>query len=488
MNNPMLQGLQEKTNRAYTTNGALVRESTGTALLDFFSKGGALRNNPQESVRLFDMAFDESPELAVKAMFYFRDVRGGQGERNTFHLQLRHLLKLSPDTVVKNLPLIAEYGRWDDMFAIFGGDMTTAIVKLVKTQLFNDISNLEKDESISLLAKWMPTVGAGTVSTRLAHKLARRMKITDREYRKLIAKLRENLNVVERKMSRNQWGDIDYSTVSSNAMMKNRRAFKRHDEARFEQFVDAVNSGEETINASTLYPYEIVEKCRVWNTPPENYNLLNAQWNALPDYTADGVDENSIAVVDTSGSMSGDPMNVAISLGIYLGERAKGAYKDHFITFSANPKLQKIEGTDIVKKVQNLSRAQWDINTNLEKVFMLILNVALEKNLSQEDMIDKLYIISDMQFDSCVGQSDKTMFQHLAGVFQSHGYVIPKLVFWNVRASVGNTPMSLDDRGFQNVSGLSPSIFKYLMTGEFKDATGLMLDVLESERYQAIVL
>ena len=487
--NPMLAGLQNNTNHALTANGANVRESTNSKMLDFFSKAGALRGNTELSVRMFDAAYSENPELAVKALFYFRDIRGGQGERANFRAQLLRLVKINPQTVVKNLRNISEYGRWDDILILLKSEaqVKEAVITLIKSQLAEDMKNVEAENGISLLAKWLPTQGAGKESTKQALYIAKKLEITNREYRKIMTTLRAELNIVERMMSRNKWSDIDYSTVPSNAMMQYRKAFARHDEIRFDNFISSVEKGETTINSSTLYPYQIVEKCRGYSS--ENASLLNAQWNALPDYVSgDGEAENSIAVVDTSGSMGGDPINVAVSLGIYLAERAKGAYKDHFITFSERPKLQQVSGTNIVDKVRNLSRAQWDMNTNLEAVFDLILQVAIDKNLEQDEMLDKLYIISDMQFDSCMRNSSGTMFQHLAKKYESYGYVMPKLVFWNVRATAGNTPMSLDDRGFQNVSGLSPSIFQYVMGGEFKDAYSLMVDVLTSERYADVVL
>lgn len=488
--NSMLDGLSNATNKAYTANGALVRENTNSSVLDFFSKGGALRTNVAGSVQLFDAAFSENPLLAVRAMFYFRDIRGGQGERDCFRAQLKHLLSKSPDAVFTNLHLISEYGRWDDLLTLLDTKAGHAVVTMVKDQLLKDVQSMKDNESISLLAKWMPSETSGQASNKLALRISRKMKLSSSNYRKIMSSLRENLNIVERKMSRNKWSDIDYNTVPSRAMMVYRNAFQRHDEKGFTEFLDKVESGEAKINAATLYPYEIVAKCNKWGYggSGENAQLLDAQWNALPDYVSgEGSNENSIAVVDTSGSMNGQPIDVAISLGIYLGERATGAYKDHFITFSSRPKLQKITGTGIVEKVNNLSKADWSMNTNLEAVFDLVLNVAIEKKLTQDELIQKIYIISDMQFDRCIS-ADQTLFQHIGKKFESYGYTMPQLVFWNVRASMGNTPMSLDDRGFQNVSGLSPSIFQYLMGGEFKGAYELMEDVLNSERYQAVVL
>lgn len=213
---------------------------------------------------------------------------------------------------------------------------------------------------------------------------------------------------------------------------------------------------------------------------------LDNQWNALPDYIA-GSDENSIAVVDTSGSMSGVPISVAVSLGIYMAERCAGPYKDHFITFSARPQLQQIVGDTIAEKAFNLSKAQWDMNTNLEAVFDLILNTAIDNKISQSEMIDKLYIISDMQFDRCTGRNDHSFFEAMGNKFAKNGYEMPLLVFWNVDARDNmQAPMTIDNRGFLSVSGFSPSIFQSLMDGEVTDAYAMMEKVINGERYSSI--
>jgi hypothetical protein len=489
--NPMLQGLQNNTNYATTDNGALVRESTNSLVLDFFSKGGALRGQDSIARDMFDSAYSENPLLAVKAMFYFRDARGGQGERQTFRVQLQHLANIAPETVIKNLSLISEYGRWDDILCLLDTKVKGSVVSLIKNQLISDISNMKSEQSISLLAKWLPSENASSKYTSVkARELSRAMKFGTKQYRHMLSTLRAELKIIESIISKRKWSAVDYQRVPSNAMMLYRNAFKRHDEVRFQDYIAKVESGEAKINAGVLYPYEIVQKCTGYGSDGA---VLNAQWNALPDY-ANAIEENAIAVVDVSGSMTSGssnviPMDVAVSLGLYLAEHATGAFKDAFITFSESPQLQTVSGTNIVQKVRNMKNSNWGYNTNLEKVFDLILKVGVSKKLKPSEMLDKLYIISDMQFDQAVNDdANKMLFDHIREKFARHGYTMPNLVFWNVYATAGNSPMSLDDRGFQNVSGFSPSILTYLMTNEFKDAYGLMLDVLESDRYSKVVL
>ena len=486
-------------NVEYTENGAKVYGSTGSKVLDYFSLGGALRNTPNDEITsLFSEAWAENPLYALRIMYYFRDVRGGQGQRQAFRDQIKYLSFIDPDSVRKNLEMIPVVGRWDDLYALVDTELEDDVFEFMANQAIRDLTIVKgaSKGSISLLGKWLKSENASSFETkRLAKKTREAFGLSQRDYRKTLSILRKAIDVVERKISSNQWKDINYENVPSNAMMKYRKAFYRHDYDGYSDFVSAVKRGEAKVNSSTLYPYEIVEKCYpipfAWQSTKltsTEIEALNNQWNALPDYVA-GSEENSIAVVDTSGSMDGTPINVAMSLGIYMAERAKGPYKDHFITFSMNPKLQKIRGNSIYKKVQNLSKAKWNMNTNLDAVFDLILSAAVKNNITQDEMIQKLYIISDMQFDRCTGYTDVSFFDIIRYQYKAAGYEMPMLVFWNVdtRNNI-KVPMKMDDRGFVNVSGFSPSIFKALMDGEMPDAYAMMEKVINDKRYESITL
>lgn len=496
MSESMLNALENQGNRTLTENGAVAYATTKSEVLDFFSQGGAIRNLSDAKQReMFARAWNENPELALKAMFYFRDVRGGQGQRGPFRNQLSYLADVAPETVRKNLANIPLYGRWDDVYALDGTEVEADAYTLLVEQLQEDMVGADNKESISLLAKWLKSENASSDETkRLATKTRKALGWSSKRYRKALSALRAHLDVVERKISSGEWEEVEYSHVPSNAMMKYRNAFRKHDEARFTGFIDKVNAGEAKINSSVLYPHEIVGKLLGWNNNISP-TVAQAMWDNLPNYVSG--EENAIAVVDVSGSMSGTPMEVAIALGIYLAERAEGVYKDRFITFSEKPELQKVEGKDIATKVNGLRTANWDMNTDMEAVFQLILDAAVTNKIPQSEMLDKLYIISDMEFDAATSGGgwysstkrpapDATLFQTIEKKFADAGYKMPNLVFWNVDARNQQFPMSMDDRGFQNVSGYSPSIFQSLMSGEFVSAYDLMLEVLNSERYASV--
>lgn len=499
-----LNNMKDQLNTATTENGANAYATTGTKVLDFFSQGGALRSSTDNrAVQMFSQAWSENNELALKTMFYFRDIRGGQGQRGAFREQLKYLSEISPDTVRKNLPLIAEYGRWDDLYSLFdvNSDLRDNVIEVFSNQLTKDMQALRDGDNVSLLAKWLKSENASSKETKRFGFLTRQgMGLSSKDYRKILSRLRKHLDIVERKVSADGWEDINYEHVPSNAMMKYRKAFDSHDHTRFMDYIGKVTDGEAKINATTLYPYEIVEKVMPswgYNSKQIDPAVADAMWNALPDYI-EGNDENSIAVVDVSGSMSGTPMNVAISIGLYLAERATGPYKDHFITFSGRPELQAVVGKTLTERVTNMSQADWQMNTNIEATFDLILDTAVRNKVPQSEIIKRVYIISDMEFDDCAGsgvssgrgyhgdlsgKADQTLFNEIRAKYARAGYEMPALVFWNVDARNTQFPMKADERGFVNVSGFSPSVFKSLMSGKSVTPTELMLEVILAERY-----
>lgn len=503
MSKKLLNAIESESNFTLTENLATARATTGSELLNFFSVAGALRTREESDIRrLFDSAFAEDPQYALKAAFYFRDIRGGQGERRTFRAILKYLAE-SPETkswLSANLHLIPEYGRWDDLFVLFDTPVEIHVLNLIQKQLQSDVAG----KTSSLLAKWLPSENASSKESKhFAYRIMKHMLMTPRSYRKLLAAQRKRIDVLERKLSANKWSEIEYEKVPSQANLLYRSAFRAHDEERYLAFLESVKKGEKKIHSGVLFPYDIVRKCLGYELE-DTEQTLDALWENLPDYF-EGKTENSLVVCDVSGSMfmsnNSLPAAVAISLAVYAAERNKGIFHNKFITFSAAPELQTIKGTTIVKKVANLKTAHWDANTNVEAVFDLLLQTAIRHKLSNDDMVKKLYIISDMEFDQAAGDYysgsyswrpgmppnvPKTLFQTIGKKYEKAGYDMPELVFWNVDSRNDQFPMSMDERGFVNVSGCSPSIFTSLLKSKFLNAYDLMIEVLDQKRYEPV--
>jgi hypothetical protein len=479
--------LEKQLNSTQTENGAKAYKSTLDLNVDLFGKISASRSNPESIVALYLRALEEDPETALRILFNSRDIRGGQGERNVF----RQLLLNTPFEIRKKIiPLIPIYGRWDDLFVLDGCIDWNRVVDFVISKLNHD--NDPETEHPSLLAKWMPSINASSKKTKaLGKQFAKRMNLSEKEYRVMLSNLRKKIDLVEHKMCSNNWSEIDYSKVPSKAGLMYRKSFMKHDIERYNQFMLSAVKLENKVNASALYPYEIAEKVRLayGNVDPTEELVLQALWQNLPDYM-EGKSFKGLVVADTSGSMMMSlgnvrPIDVSISLAIYIAEKNTGVWKNKFITFSEAPEMQTIIGDTIVDKVNNLKQAEWGFNTDLIAVFKSILKAAKADNLTPEDMPEKIFIISDMQFDEACKSNCRTNFEQIKKNYAKYNYNVPDLIFWNVNGTA-NVPMTIHDTGTCLVSGCSPSILNAVLNGEVISPIDIMRQAVYTERYDLI--
>ena len=483
----MLEYLKNEANRTYTENGAVTYATTYSDCLDLFATIGALRSsNEQEIISRFVRAFTEDPNLALKTLFFARDVRGGLGERKVFRVCLQWLAHNAPASVKKNIPYVAEFGRWDDLLSLLGTPCEKDAMLLIKKQLEADLESMDMGDDVSLLAKWLPSVNASNAQTvQYAKKIARFLGMTDATYRKTLVKLREHIRIIENSLREKDYS-FDYSKQPSKAMFKYRKAFYRNDGERYGEFLGKVSRGEAQLHTGTLTPYEIIKPFFYEHVGDQEASAIDATWNAQEDFTRD---ENALVVIDGSGSMYSrtDPMpaTVALSLGIYYAERNTGAFHNHFITFSERPQLVEIKGETILEKVRYCHDYNEVANTNIQKVFELILRTAVKNNVPQSEMPSTLYIISDMEFDCCARGAELTNFEYAKKIFAEAGYDLPRVVFWNVQSRNKQQPVTQNEQGVALVSGCSPRIFSMLKSG-ILSPLGYMLDILGAERYEKI--
>lgn len=483
------------TDLTQTENKAVALKSTGSHLLDFFASAGALRTREsQDILRLYNSAFQEDQLLALKALFYTRNVRGGLGERRTFRIILNWLAQVEPEIVGKNFECISEFGRWDDMYALVGTPLTQKAFDFMKAVLVRDIEAMFKGENVTLLAKWLKSTNTSSEESRKLGKLtARYFGMSEKQYRQILSGLRKHIGIVERKMSNNRWEEIDYEGVPSYAMKTYRKAFGKHDPEGFGEFMGDVQSGEKTIKAGTLYPYDLMRQggLRSWglwsnsNFSLDNWDkVLQAQWDALPNYVKG--ENNVLVMADTSGSMEGLPICTSLGLAIYFAERNRGAYKNLFLTFSESPRFVELQGNTMQDKVSKIEAIV--ANTNLEKAYDLILEVALKNHVSQDDMPKALIVITDMQFDSAVEDARQlsTFHEKMDKKFSDNGYQMPKVIYWNVDARRETYQVRADAPSVYLVSGQSVSTFKYVTNISAKTPYELMLEVLNDPIYDCV--
>lgn len=339
-----------------------------------------------------------------------------------------------------------------------------------------------------LIFKWLKSENTSSLESKRLGKLTREsLGLTSREYRRLLSWGRKKTKVLERLMSSNQWNEINFSEIPSAAGLKYRNAFAEHEvtRAKYEAFAKDTKT---KVNAKALFPYQVVKKAIEldWydNLEDTERLMINKYWDNLTDYF-NGATLNALCMVDTSGSMCGDPINVAISLGLYCAERAKGPFANHYISFSSCPQLIECRGVDFCDKVQRIYRTNLCENTNIKAAFDMLLHTAMNHNMKQEDLPQNIVIVSDMQVDWAdrkFAGYKTTIMEDIRRQWALAGYKMPHLIYWNVNASE-NTILDTDP-DVSYVSGASPSIFESILTG--KTGYELMMNALNKDKYKEI--
>lgn len=479
LKNELNKGLQ------LTENGAVGFATSGKSLVDFNFKVSSYRNmSDKEIFHDFMKAYVEDAVLAMKLLFFVRDVRGGMGERRLFRVVMSELAKNEPKVVDAVLELIPFFGRWDDLFELMGTSLESRVVKMVAKQLISDIKGKADGKSISLLAKWMPSINCSNKERRLlGEKFAKAFGVSAKTYRKNLVELRKYLNVVEQKMSARQWSEIDYEDVPSRANLLYNSAFLKNDESRRREFLGAVEKGDSKINSATNFPHDILSNYGRFSQEDMTLEML---WKALPNY---GNLENTLVVADGSGSMLsrvGDTkvtaLDVANSLAIYFAEHCSGDFKNHYITFSTRPQLVNLGNGSLLSKKKIAERYSEVSDTDIFAVFRLVLETAVKRGMKQRDLPSTILIVSDMEFNSCATNVGETLFDKIRDNFTVHGYKVPRLAFWNVMSRTCTVPIQSNELGVSLISGFSPSSIKMVLSGQ-SDPFSALLEVLNSERY-----
>ena len=468
-----------------TTNGMKTNTTSMSACMDLFFLAGASRG--KDISVLFLKALSENPDIALRTLLWMRDVRGGAGERQQFRNLLRELSKSNSKYAELIVPKIPEIGRWDDIFELLGTDNEDSVIKLLKKAY---------DEGNGLAGKWSPRYKSFSNELNkaedddvrdkilarkkkhndLVYKIINALGMTPKQYRKTIVALTK---VVETQMCKNQWSDINYEHVPSVAASRYQKCFDKHDSARYQAYRNAVSKGKAKVNASAIFPHDIVKACRGGG------KIADEQWKALPDFMS-ASEERILPVCDVSGSMTGLPMDVSVSLGLYISERNKGIFKDVVCTFSESPNLITLKTKKLSERIRELQGINWGMNTNIEAVFNKLLSVALQHSVSETDMPTMMLIISDMEFDQA-SRYNQSAIEMIRQKYELAGYNIPKIVFWNVNSRQGNVPVKINDKGVALVSGFSPAILTSLLSNpsEFTPE-GVMLKTLMIDKYKVL--
>lgn len=474
-----LDSLKKIMNSGYTENGSKAYLSTKNNLLDLFAKMGAWRYrveievdskgqiifNNDEPFKILLKSYLTAPKETLCSLMYLRDIRGGLGERKLFRLFLIYLyLKRDDkqDLLDKTLNSLFDIGRYDDIIFILyqlhlAGIKKEIFYNKIKTQFFKELNG---KSSISLLAKWLPSENTSNKQTVLMARFVREkiFEIDSKTYRKALSKLRAEIKLIENNLRERDYS-FNYSQIPSLAMAKYNKAFKRNDEDRYSKYLQDVQEGKAKINTQVLTPFDIIRKIQVENNEVE---ALNTMWNNLPNlFGEDSID--AIVACDVSGSMSGNPICISIGLAIYIAQRNKGRFHNHFIDFCGDSRLHELPNNASIKELYDLViSSSRDMNTNIESVMVnAILETLIKNKIPKEECPKYVIIISDMEFDMC-GKGKKTNIEYWKKKYQVRGYDMPTVIFWNVDDRNNIFPATLDEKVIL-ISGYSQNSIKALL-------------------------
>ena len=501
----MINLIQKSLNRSRTENGAIGYQTTGNALLDLNYNVSSLRQaSEDEIIHFFKKAYYESPDYTVKWLFFARDIRGGLGERRLFRICYKQLAELNSTLFIKNLDLISEYGRWDDLVSLIGiGKVTDEhIINLIQTQLNIDLENVRQDKPVSLLAKWLPSENASSKKTKeLARTVRGYLGLSSKDYRRMLSLLRRYSKVLEVELCNNEWENIDYERVPSLANLKYKNAFLRHDSDRRREYLNSLSKGEAKMNMSAATPVDIVSKYTMsglWSNNVKSYDeTLELAWENLKNINI----KDTLVVADGSGSMlsrinsNTSALDVANALAIYTSEQNTGAYRNKYITFSHTPQFVDLpDYITLNDKLRVCVKHNECSNTNIEAVFDLILHLAVEHDIPQRRMIKNILIISDMEFDAAqthfsgrYGSNPLTprLFDEIQARYAANGYKLPRLIFWNVNSRTKTIPVIENELGVTLVSGFSQNVLKMVCSNKY-DPWEVLKEQLDSKRYNMV--
>jgi len=528
-----------------TENGAPAHATTRSYCLDLFTSGLLRNSRPKDTKGQLEKAWGENPSVAVKILLHARDIRGGKGEKACVFESLCWLRKNKPATYKANLERFLEVGCFRDLLELsmraglgsedgksdkLGGGKDIFELELFASQLKRDLDTLaslrkaaadvekaaaaetdgavspsisrkkkrkldgndaKQGASVSLAAKWAPTEkkkydkGGLKFAKRMAKLMYPENADRRKRYRVSIASLRRHLSIVESQMSSKSWDEIKFGHVPSRAHKLYRKAFKKHSEERYTEYLQNCKTGKAKINSTGLQPHELVRHFMRANGNGDE--AIEAQWRALvDDLKSKGKLEHAVAVSDVSGSMNGVPMEVSIALGILVSQLSAEPFRGRLITFESEPQWHKVPVDATLREmVDSVQGMPWGGSTSMHRVFELILDIAVEAKLPQEALPKTLFVFTDLQFDQAAGEGDSqlTILERARQSYAEKGYALPQVVFWNLRATwFQGFPVQKDDEGVAMLSGFSSELLKMFMGAKVLSPEDMMLKAIE--RYQ----
>jgi hypothetical protein len=500
-----------ESNLTFGENGETAFKSTGDKNLDLF---GTVNRGVDVGtlVPKFISAWNENPEYAIKVLLNFRDIKKGKGEKLIARIMFFMVKITFPDVYEKLLPMFIELGCWKDLLFLYEMGVSYGLESQIEITAFaKQLSDERFSPNPSLCAKWAPTEGCHfDKKTGMAKKIMAEMesitkiKIKPKNYRNMLTDMRRKIKIIETQLSQERTSEINFSAIPSRAHMLYSTAFLRGANAngdkkpdrvelmeRYNKYQEALKLGKEKANFKGIMPHELIKNLF---SNGQNSELIESQWKSLrEEIEGISVFDRCVSIVDVSGSMSGQPMDVAIALGILVSECSKGPFKDKMFTFSEHPTLSDLSKiTSLYDKAVHVQKLDWGGSTNIEAVFEKILDAGLRMQVSQQQMPDRLFIFTDMQFNevnTCYapGKQHVKTFDKIAQRFAKYGYTLPQIVCWNLR-NVEAVSFTKDDENICMLSGFSTPILKAFLKCKEITPSIIFLSVIGDYKLPDLIL
>ena len=508
-----VNAFNQASNLGRTENGALSHKTTSltnplvAALYTASQYRDKANTNREETVNQFQLALqdDSLREYCIRFALMVRDIECGMGERELGRVLFQRLFEevalteRQVHTIIDRL-VDQKYGRWDDVIFLAEKCKDSFVRKIlvgrIVTQLVTDV-NAKQDQPVSLLGKWMPSINAGKMSRRSAIKWSKVLKLSHSQYRKMLVDLRKRIDIVEARISANQYDQIDYGHVPSLAFIRHMKTFFKHDGIRFNEFLESVNRGESSIHTSTSSVPELVAQYRQNKYNTGVVDTVNTMWN---DWNLQSYERNVLPICDVSGSMMTkvgklECIDVSLGLTIYAAAANKGIFHNKVIAFSHQSEIISLDDEmTLVERVQTLCQHE-GYNTNVENVLSNVLAIA-EKGNCQRDEIPTLVFFSDMEFDAAMIRSTNSIWNartlnrdQITALFDlwrerynAAGFDFPKVVFWNINNRSGTVPMIDNDTGLILVSGYNENLVRMVFDDSMDPWEALKV-ILDDPRY-----
>lgn len=459
----------QRNSQINNSKGGKYYYSTYNSNLDLYA-GLSRFNDEDEIINKFHNAYNEDRCLALANLLFILDIKDGKGERRIFKILFKELCKMSPDDARIVLAYIGTLGRYDYILEGLHTEIEDDVIELIRDTLKKDLIA----EHPTLLAKWLPSHRTHNKPSKIAKYIINKLNISEKDYRIILSRLRTKINIVEKNITNKTYENINFEEVPAKAMLKYDYVFNTKVSDKFNDYKKMLKNGNTKINTNGLFCYEIIQKI--------NYNvdrtILNAMWENQKNIETGA--NNILVVADTSGSMmcyGGIPYASSVGLAIYTAQRNKGIFKDKFITFSENPILQEVKGLDIVDKFNSIKTIV--ANTNIDKVFELILKSMKDAQSNISDLPSHIVIISDMEFDCGIYSKNGTNFEGWKKAFKEEGYELPKIIFWNVAGCTNGVPAIKNDNDCVMVSGFSTNLLENIFNLEEFSPLNQMYTALE---------